>query len=164
MRDRHADHSAPVVKHQRDALIDAERIEQRFEIENSIDETIRIALERRFVRKAAPDVIESDATVRRAQSLDETAEIERPRGVSVDHDDRIADAFVHVMEFEPAAVEVFALEWKKRSVYHSTPSIRQLSPLPMPSNPTRSPRRRNSRSSAKAAVSGSDTVPMLPRN
>src|SRR5262249_5401599 len=47
--------------------------------------------------------------------------------------------------------------------YHSTPSIRQFRPEPMPRKPTRSPRSRNSRSSARAAVRGSDTVPMLPR-
>ena len=49
------------------------------------------------------------------------------------------------------------------AIHHSTPSIRQLRPLPMPRKPTRSPGRRKSRSSARAAVSGSETVPMLPR-
>ncbi len=48
-------------------------------------------------------------------------------------------------------------------VHHSTPSIMQLSPLPIPRNATRSPGCRNARSSARAAVSGSETVPMLPR-
>ena len=48
--------------------------------------------------------------------------------------------------------------------YQSTPSIRQLSPLPIPKSATRSPVERMSRSSAKAAVSGSETVPMFPRN
>src|SRR5262249_32884694 len=36
--------------------------------------------------------------------------------------------------------------------YHSSPSIKQDKPLPMPRKLTRSPGRRNSRSSAKAAV------------
>src|SRR4028118_1867830 len=79
------------------------------------------------------------------------------------HDDRVASALVHVVELEAVAVEESTLEWIKLWVYHSTPSIRQLSPLPIPRSPTRSPRRRKSRSSASAAVSGSETVPMFPR-
>lgn len=47
--------------------------------------------------------------------------------------------------------------------YQSTPRIMQLSPLPIPKSPTRSPDFRKPRSSASAAVSGSETVPMLPR-
>ena len=46
---------------------------------------------------------------------------------------------------------------------HSKPSTRQFSPLPMPQKATRWPGKRNSRSSAIAAVMGSDAVPILPR-
>ena len=48
--------------------------------------------------------------------------------------------------------------------HHSNPSIKQFSPLPIPKNPTRSPRSRNSRPSASAAVIGNATVPVFPRN
>ena len=47
--------------------------------------------------------------------------------------------------------------------YHSSPSIRQFKPLPIPRNPTRFPRVRNSLSEAIAAVIGKDTEPMFPR-
>ena len=50
-----------------------------------------------------------------------------------------------------------------RLFYHRIPSIRQLSPLPIPRNPTLSSGRKNALSSAIAAVIGSETVPMLPK-
>src|SRR5262249_3394275 len=91
------------------------------------------------------------------------AEEERPGGVAVQHHDGLPAALVEVVEAHAAAVEEVALERVEVRAHHSTPSIRQLSPEPMPRKPTRSPGRRNSRSSARAAVRGSDTVPMLPR-
>ena len=95
----------------------------------------------------------------------------------MEHDDRLAGAFVDVVELEPAAIEVAAgvvgqeafqdlVQRRGRSVledHHSTPSIMQLSPLPIPRNATRSPGCKKARSSARAAVSGSETVPMFPR-
>ena len=95
----------------------------------------------------------------------------------MEHHDRLAGALVEVVHGgRPSRVEGAAREGvatnasnavgcgsSHAGVHHSSPSIRQFRPLPMPRKPTRSPGWRNSRSSARAAVSGSETVPMLPR-
>ena len=71
----------------------------------------------------------------------------------MEHDDRLTGSFVDVVQLEPAAIEVAAgvvgqeavqdlVQRRGRSVledHHSTPSIMQLSPLPIPRNATRSP-------------------------
>src|SRR5262249_54239722 len=128
-----------------------------------VDQSIRVTAEGWLVAQTAADVIDGDATVGRPQRLNQVAEVKGPSGVAVDHHHGIAGAFVEVVEAQPRAIEPAAFKGIKGTVYHSTPSIKQFRPLPIPRKPTRSPRRRNSRSSARAAVSGSETVPMLPR-
>ena len=78
----------------------------------------------------------------------------------VDDDLRLRLQPVEVERLVVEGIEVF----RNQGRYQSSPSIRQFRPLPIPRNATRSPEQRNLRSSASAAVSGSDTVPMFPRN
>src|SRR5206468_4190595 len=114
-----------------------------------------------LVGQAAADVIHRDNAVVVAQSVDQRQK-EGPSGrVAVDHDHRLAASLVDVVIADARQVEDAIFVGK--DAHHSTPSIRQFNPLPMPRKPTRSPGRRNPRSSARAAVNGSDTVPMLPR-
>ena len=74
----------------------------------------------------------------------------------------ITGALVHVVKLQAAAIVVAAGEGVE-AFYHSSPSIRQFRPLPIPKKATSLPDARMSRSAASAAVMGSDTVPMFPK-
>src|SRR5262249_31138456 len=123
-----------------------------------------VAVGGRLVGESAADVVGDDAAEVVAQREDEVAVVERPRRVAVQHHDRLAPGPLGGGDAEGGRPRVaLPLGREELLVYHRSPSIRQLSPLPMPKKPTRSPGQRKSRSSARAAVRGSDTVPMLPR-
>src|SRR5262249_22525583 len=116
----------------------------------------------RLIRQPAADVVGSNCAVFIAQGEDEIAVIKRPGRVAVDHDHGFGLPFVQVVA--PMAVYGKIVSGKRiELLHHSNPSIKQLSPLPIPRKPTRFPVSRNPYSSASAAVKGSDTVPMLPR-
>ena len=140
---------------------------QNFKIGNPAGKRIVVTVVARFVGKTAADMIRDDATMVLAERLYQVAVIERPGRVAVDHDHRLAAPFIKIVVAQSVQVQVMAgegVEFFEVDAYHSTPSMRQLSPLPIPRNATRSPAERISRSSATAAVRGSETVPMLPRN
>ena len=127
-------------------------------------------------------MIRCDGTVPRRKPLDQLTKIERPSGIPVEHDHRFSAALVNVMH--PPSVHIHIpggeriemaeagdIDGKRNDhekfltsfSHHLIPNMRQFNPLPIPKKPTTSPETRNPRSSAIAAVIGSETVPMLPR-
>ncbi len=65
---------------------------------------------------------------------------------------------------EPVTVDVQVVGGERvERAHQSTPNMMQLSPLPMPSKPTRWPACRNPLSLASAAATGSPAVPVFPR-
>src|SRR5205085_4338509 len=102
-----------------------------------------------------------------AEFGNQVAIVKRPGGIAVEHDDGIARAFIHVMIFQIAEREIVRLkriEPLETRRYHSTPSMRQFNPLPMPRRASFSPRRTCPASMLSAIVTGSDAEPMLPKN
>src|SRR5262249_44940199 len=109
--------------------------------------------------------------------LDQVPIEERPGRIAVQHDHGLPRSLIDIVQAQTSTVEippaVFGHEFLQdmvhgrghspRAIHHSNASIMQLSPLPIPRNATRSPGSKNSRPSARPAVRGRETVPMLPR-
>ena len=174
LRVSHADHAAPIVQHQRQVVPDTEMIEQCLQVLDAAGQGVVVVGIVGFVGQAAADVIGNDDAPAAAQAENQRAVEKGPGRVAVEHDHWLALALVEIVQpstrdvQEVAGERIQPLRNGERDgsvppAHHSTPSMRQFRPLPMPSRPTRSPGRRKSRSSASAAVNGSDTVPMLPR-
>ena len=107
-------------------------------------------------------MIQSQDAVGRAERLNQLTVVERPARIAVNANHGIAVALVDVVKVQAAEIVIAALEGVE-AFYHSSPSIRQFRPLPIPKKATLLPDCRTSRSSASAAVMGSDTVPIFPK-
>src|ERR1017187_5952121 len=107
---------------------------------------------------------------------DEIAVEERPRGVAVEHQNRLAAGRALIDVAHPGApgrLEGLGGERVKARQpggdggrmwggHHSSASIMQLSPLPIPIRATRLPSRTAPASTAAGSVAGRETEPMLP--
>src|SRR5579871_3926190 len=168
-RPRHSDHPAPIMNHERDVAANVQAVHQVREVVDAAFQTEVVTIRARFVGQSAADVVGHDAAIRIAECQHEIAIVEGPSRVAMQHDDRLALTLIQIMIAQAAAIDEMTGKGIQRAVkihraaYQWRPSMRQFNPLPIPMKPTRSPGSRNSRSSARAAVSGSDTVPMLPR-
>lgn len=171
-RETQAYHAAPVVKDEGN-VAKAERSHELFDIEDALLKLIRIIFVLWFIGKAATDVIGNDDAIIISELARKVSVVEGPGRVSVKRKEngRVLVPFVEVVHLRFVRErQIRSFErikfWTDRFElrYHSSPSIRQLSPLPIPSQPTASDFLRKPCSSAIAAVRGKETVPMLPSN
>src|SRR5262249_9351542 len=81
-------------------LIHTELVQQGLDVFDSPSECVVVMLVIRFVRQPAADVIRNDHTISIAQPKDEVSIVERPGGVAMQTQHRLALAFIHVMEPE----------------------------------------------------------------
>ena len=165
-----ADGPAPVVDRQRD-VSKFEVVDQGRQIRDMGGESVGIVL--RLVGKPAPHVIRGHDAITVAQTFDQVTIIKRPGRVAVQHEHDGTGTFVDIMQAPTFHGQVVRFERVKRfqvsqhqrhAGYHRTPSMTELSPLPMPSIAMRVPGSGGSRSMPMAIVSGNDTEPTFPRN
>jgi hypothetical protein len=94
----HADHAAPVVHQQRDRSLDAGLLDECVEVVDAPAQRVVVLVFAGLVREAAADVVRRDHPVRIAQAEHEVAVEERPGRIAVQHEDRVAAAFVEQVE------------------------------------------------------------------
>ncbi len=131
----HPDYASPVVNDESYPGSDVEIFEQCLEIVDAALKAVFVPAVVRLIRTPAADVVGNDAAVCIAQCEHYITVIKRPGRIAVHHDDWVAFTFVEVMKPQAVAFEVMALE-RVEIVYHSSPSMRQLRPLPIPRNAT----------------------------
>jgi hypothetical protein len=97
MRERHADHAAPIVQDQREAVAQLQMIEQRFQVRNALPQRVFIAGIIRLIGQTAADMVRHNGAILVAQAEDEIAIVERPGRIAVQHHQRLALAFVEIV-------------------------------------------------------------------
>ncbi len=157
----HPDHAAPIVHHERD-VADVELLDQPGHVRHSGGQRVVVGTVAGLVGEAAADVIRCHGPVIAPQLSNQVTVQEGPARIAVQHENHLALTLVNVVHPVAADVQVVRGERIERA-HQSTPNIMQLSPLPMPSRPTRWPGSRNPRSWARAADTGSPAVPVFPR-
>ena len=110
-----------------------------------------------------------DATVAVLQPLNERPVIKRPSGIAMKKKEGFSVPFVKVvisMWFEVEIVRRVGIDSPEHIPvgHHSMPSIRQFSPLPIPSKATLSPDLMRPSSAPSARADGSEAAPVFPRN
>ena len=90
--------------------MNAEVLEEPFEIVHPLLEGEGIVGIGRFVRQATADVVGDDGPIAVAQFPHQLPIVERPAWVAVKHDDRIALALVEIVVFETVEVEEVTFE------------------------------------------------------
>ena len=75
-----------------------------------------------LVRKAAADVIGDNHPVGGAELFDQAPEIERPGGIAVQHDQRLAPALVQVVVAQAANRQVVALKGRDGETVKGLPA------------------------------------------
>jgi hypothetical protein len=155
------------VHYECDLSIQFGMIDEAFQVLQAALEAVRVHALVRFVRKPTADMVGHDDPVSVSEREHQMAVVIRPGGVAMHHEHGRACALVQIVHADAVEVQEATFErvvLKQRlHAYHSTPIIMQFNPLPIPRNATRSPCTIASRSAASAAVSGSDTVPILPK-
>ena len=165
-----ADRPAPIMHDEMHAL-HAKMREQRIHVADA--RLKRVGIVFGFLRESHADVVGHDTAGVRCDGPHKFAVIKRPRRVAMKHHDRfIGTGCAALVEVTHASAARRREGLRREGIerfepvgnrYHSSASIRQLSPLPMPSSATFVPSPTAPASTALASVAGSATEPVLPR-
>ena len=104
----HANHPAPVVKHEGDFLRQLRVADERVEVGDAAGEGEFVVRVVGLVREAAADVVGDDGAALPAQAEHELAVVEGPGRVAVDHHDGFARALIEVVQADAVAIEEVA--------------------------------------------------------
>ena len=77
-------------------------IQQQFKIVNPAGQSEVILIFTRFIRQSAAHMVGNDDPVVRGKPLDQISKIKGPGGISVDHDNGVASAFIQIVITQPA--------------------------------------------------------------
>src|SRR5579875_1186205 len=106
MCEGHADHAAPIMQDQCEILTQLQMIQQRLQVGDALPQRVLISRIIGLIRQTAADMVRHDGAIIVAQSKDELAVIERPCGITVQHHQWLAVAFVEVVVTETGKIQI----------------------------------------------------------
>ncbi len=115
-RPGHADHSAPIVQHQRDVAAHVQAAEQGSQVVDPASQGEIIMRRVGLVGQSAADVIGHDAAEAVAQCGNQIAIVKRPGGIAMKHDDGVALALVEIVQAQAVEIQEMAGERVERPV------------------------------------------------
>jgi hypothetical protein len=98
------------MEHQCYIFIDSEVMEKVFQIVDTAFEAVIVSMDIRLVRQTAPDMIRDNGPKPFGQAFDQFPVIERPRGIPVNHDNRVTVSFIEEMIIQTVDVHVMGFK------------------------------------------------------
>src|SRR4051812_49101791 len=98
----HPDDPAPIMHNKMDVPRYTFLYEKCFQVIHPLFKCIGVLLITRLIRISAANMVRNQAMKARGELLDKFAVIKRPGWITVEHDNRLAFAFLHIMVLVPA--------------------------------------------------------------